>query len=496
MDKQNGLLELEEINYTRKYQLLSKGNKAMLLFFNYCGCIIDANQFANDELKDKNGLIGTKIEDVFQELFLTSSDFIEGFQSARSESFKTNAYRKDNTCFPVSLHMRIEGNGNDLIGLCIVINSSNPQETNKDLSNAINEVEAAIKLKNEFAANITHELRTPVSGIMGLTKNLLKTDLSTSQMETVSIINRCCNNMNVIINDLLDFSKIGAGKLTMERKEFDFKQFIHNAVDLNINQINQKGLKLIVNVSNDIPNQLIGDEFRLTQILNNLISNAVKFTSVGHIAIEVAKTMNLTNEIELFFMVIDTGIGIEEFNVDKLFQSYTQVDDSITRRFGGTGLGLSICKKLLELMGGSIYVNSEKGKGSIFSFFVKLGIVGQTESQESFNISNGTFIYQEKEIKRDLNSKISLLAELEKPSDTKGKIHDIMLLVEKLGICIEMGNWEKAENFAIAIKNHLGKDDQEHRKTAFRLELTVRKEDHDKSLQLLSQLKEMLNEVE
>ena len=494
MGNSNKQIDIEKINYKR-YQLLYNGCQEMLLFFDFDGKIIDFNQATMDELGYNNVLSGTKITDIFRNLLITHNDFLDGLKNTSKECFETIAYRRNETYFPVKLHISIEGEGKDLIGLCTATNIENSNNVTRDLAIVRSEVDAVIEMKNEFVANITHELRTPVNGIMGLTKNLLDSNLTTSQLETVRIINRCCNNMTKNINNLLDFSKMAAGKLTIERQEFNFKQFIHNIMAFNITQINEKGLKLIVNVDNNIPKCLICDELRLTQILNNLFSNAVKFTSIGYIAFEVAKTMIIDDEIELLFMVIDTGIGIDEFDKDKLFQSFSQVDGSITRRFGGTGLGLAICKQLLELMGGSICVNSEKGNGSIFSFSLKLGLADCKENQNVLDFPDGKFIYQNDKMEKKLKNEIPLLMELEKPSNTKGNIHDIIMLIERLSICIEMENWEKAENLASAIKNHIGENDKELRRKSFKLELTVRKEEHDLSLQLINQLKEMLNEV-
>lgn len=256
--------------------------------------------------------------------------------------------------------------------MCYARNIARQKETTKELISAKVEVEEIHKERNEFVANVTHELRTPVNGVMGLAQNLLDTDLSIEQRESVEIITQCCDNMIKIINNILDFSKLQAGKFTIENREFSFHQMMDSLVKVNMPQVDSKGIKLICNVSADIPDMLIGDELRITQVLNNLMSNAIKFTSVGQIVINVVKTIELDDEIELFFMVIDTGIGIAQNEMDKLFKSFSQADASITRKFGGTGLGLSIVKSLVEMMGGTINVESEKGRGSTFSFSVRV----------------------------------------------------------------------------------------------------------------------------
>lgn len=257
-------------------------------------------------------------------------------------------------------------------GMCYAQNIAKQKEKTKELRYAKVEAEEAHKERNELVANVTHELRTPVNGVMGLATNLLDTDLSPEQKESVEIIRQCCTTMIKIINNILDYSKLQAGKFTIENEEFSFHHMMDNLIKVNTPQVESKGVKLICNVSNDIPDMIIGDELRLTQVLNNLLSNAIKFTSVGQIVVNVVKTVEIDEELELFFMVIDSGIGIAQNEMDKLFKSFSQVDASITRRFGGTGLGLNIVKDLVEMMGGSVNVESEKGKGSTFSFSIRV----------------------------------------------------------------------------------------------------------------------------
>ena len=227
-----------------------------------------------------------------------------------------------------------------------------------------------------------------------MAKNLLNTELNSYQLETVGIIEGCCVNMSKIINDLLDFSKMESDKLVLEKKAFSFREFLNNVMAFNVTLVNEKGLKLLVHVGDDIPKYLVGDELRLMQIFNNLLSNAVKFTTIGHIAVEASLIREEDDYVELFFMVVDTGIGISKQNMDKLFKKFSQVDASTTRTFGGTGLGLSISKKLVELMGGNIKVESEPGKGSSFSFNVILGKADAAEETTGVELPNGNFVYE------------------------------------------------------------------------------------------------------
>lgn len=374
-------------------------------------------------------------------------------------------------------------------GMCYAQNIAKQKEKTKELRYAKVEAEEAHKERNELVANVTHELRTPVNGVMGLATNLLDTDLSPEQKESVEIIRQCCTTMIKIINNILDYSKLQAGKFTIENEEFSFHHMMDNLIKVNTPQVESKGVKLICNVSNDIPDMIIGDELRLTQVLNNLLSNAIKFTSVGQIVVNVVKTVEIDEELELFFMVIDSGIGIAQNEMDKLFKSFSQVDASITRRFGGTGLGLNIVKDLVEMMGGSVNVESEKGKGSTFSFSirVKRADAGNTdileESTYSFNL--GSISQEDEEVQP---SEIYKLGSAE-------NIKEINANMEKLVICIEMENWDRANTFAENIKQLVAEDAMNLKRKAFRLQMTVRKGAHEDAIKQYEELKEAMSEV-
>ena len=179
--------------------------------------------------------------------------------------------------------------------------------------------------------------------------------------------------MNKIIDNVLDFSKLDAGKFTLEPRRFHFRNMLDYVKEQHIGRITEKGLDFFMTVSPQAPEYIVGDELRIVQILNNLLSNALKFTSVGKITLQALKTARVDDKTELFFIVSDTGIGIAEEDRDKLFRSFSQVDASISRKYGGTGLGLNICRQLVELMGGSIEVESRRGGGSVFSFSIWVG---------------------------------------------------------------------------------------------------------------------------
>ncbi|MBI4624001.1 MAG: response regulator [Verrucomicrobia bacterium] len=233
------------------------------------------------------------------------------------------------------------------------------------------QLEEATRAKSEFLANMSHEIRSPMNGVIGMTTLLLDTPLSSEQRDFVDTINSSGESLLTIINDILDFSKIEAGKIELETHPYDLRHCVEEAAELVAPQAADKGLELVVRVDLAIPAVVIGDVTRLRQIVVNLLSNALKFTAQGEVVVSVDLCpATKGGEIGLHFAVADTGIGIPREKQDKLFQSFTQVDSSTTRQFGGTGLGLAISKRLTELMGGTIWIESEVGRGSTFHFTI------------------------------------------------------------------------------------------------------------------------------
>ncbi|NDV22464.1 CHASE4 domain-containing protein [Desulfovibrio sp. JC022] len=250
-----------------------------------------------------------------------------------------------------------------------------------DLSDSVNEIlvllqeqkakaEAASKVKTEFLANMSHEIRTPMHSILGMVELLKETKMDDEQQDFLNVAGTAGENLLEIINDVLEISKIEAGHLEIENQEFMLREMVERVSGIFAADAARKGLQIVTKFDGDVPDRVIGDATRIRQVLNNLISNAVKFTSAGTIDV-----LLYSDSGKIFFAVKDEGIGISEDKLSHVFKSFTQADSSTSRKYGGTGLGLPISRKLVELMGGKIFVSSTVGEGTTFRFYVNLGIV-------------------------------------------------------------------------------------------------------------------------
>jgi two-component system sensor histidine kinase BarA len=245
---------------------------------------------------------------------------------------------------------------------------------NVELDLAKKRAQEAARIKSEFLANMSHELRTPLNGVIGFTRQMLKTEMSVTQTDYLQTIERSANNLLTIINDVLDFSKLEAGKLVLEHIPFSLRETLDEVIVLLAPSAHEKGLELTLDVHNDVPEQVIGDSLRLQQIITNLLGNAIKFTETGNIDIRVELRGQQERQMELEVQIHDTGIGISERQQSQLFQAFRQADASISRRHGGTGLGLVITQKLVKEMGGDICFHSQLNRGSTFWFHITLDL--------------------------------------------------------------------------------------------------------------------------
>ncbi len=310
--------------------------------------------------------VNPRRRDEFQELMETQGS---------AKNFETRFHRRDGSIIHVSLNAHVvkdeEGKIRYYEG---ILEDTTQRKRAEDLKIAKDAAEAATQAKSGFLANMSHEIRTPLNAVIGLTELVMKTQMTPKQLDYVEKISTSSHSLLGIINDILDFSKIEAGRLQLESVQFDLMALLEKLTDMFAGKAAEKGIEMIVSVSDDVPRDLMGDPLRLGQVLTNLTANSVKFTDEGEVVVQVTRLRQDNGAVRLRFTIRDTGIGIDRANLPHLFSAFTQADGSTTRRYGGTGLGLTICKRLVEMMDGEIHATSEPGRGSTFHFTVQLEV--------------------------------------------------------------------------------------------------------------------------
>lgn len=455
----------------------------MVIIFNKYGYVHFANKEARQKLEYGDEIEQAHIADIFPTMFEKKNEGYICHCPMGEEVRSSMAYRKNTTCFRVEVkYVHIQQPSDSI--LCMMRDISSTYFLEKRVEQVAQEAESAAKVKSEFVANVTHELRTPVNGILGNVREIMAIEDNLKKLRTLQLVERGCNDMNNIINNILDFSKLEAGKFTLEMRSFNFRKMIDYVKSNHMNKITEKGLDFFVTISPEIPEEIVGDELRIVQILNNFLSNACKFTHFGKVTLEVLKTAQEKNRVELFFMVMDTGIGIDNADKDKLFKSFSQVDASISRKYGGTGLGLNICQQLINLMGGAISVESQKNRGTTFSFSLW------------FDVPEG---------KMEVEKKVASLFATAAPADNEAmtdniwsfgtceNCEEIRKQLSKLILSVEMENWEKAETFTESVKQ-LTEDAPKEIKTAvLRLKMAVQKGNYDRTCAAHESLLELMD---
>lgn len=357
-------LDLKSVRLQQYREIFTSG--MMML-----ACIAIAMLFAYRLMRDVTGPIRNMVSTVDRIRRGQLDSRVEGFMLGELDMLKNgiNSMAMSLTAYHEEMQHNVDQATSDLRETL-----EQMEIQNVELDLAKKRAQEAVRIKSEFLANMSHELRTPLNGVIGFTRLALKTELNITQRDYLYTIERSANNLLTIINDVLDFSKLEAGKLLLENIPFPLRNTLDETITLLAHSAHEKGLELTLNIHNDVPDNVIGDSLRLQQIITNLVGNAIKFTETGNIDVLVKKRTEGSNKVQIEMQIHDSGIGIPEQEQSRLFQAFRQADASISRRHGGTGLGLVITQRLINEMGGEISFHSKPDSGSTFWFYINLDL--------------------------------------------------------------------------------------------------------------------------
>ena len=382
LDEQQRVSEKLRASEERYRQVFEKSPLG-ILHSDEKGILITCNDNLIDFLgSSREALIGLNM------LELQDKKMVEAIQTALSGNigFYDDVYRSvtGNKATPVKIHFTpIRGSENNVIGCVGLVEDVTERKKNEtELIRAKEAAEEATRAKSEFLANMSHEIRTPLNAIIGLCGQALKTGLDPTQRDYLKKIKGASKTLFRTINDILDFSKIEAGRLELESTAFSLSEVMNNIANLLADRAAAKGIEMLIHVDRSVPRTLVGDSFRLEQVLINLATNAIKFTEQGEIVLRASLDGRDKDRARILLTVRDTGIGLTKEQQDLLFTPFVQADGTTTRKFGGTGLGLAICRSLVDLMNGEIGVESQPGQGSKFYFTIECRVGDQAHDSE------------------------------------------------------------------------------------------------------------------
>ncbi len=463
-------LESEEL-WNQYYKEIVHRMEDIVLWINEEGALVNWNIAAVQHL----GYEGQELSELtIHTLFKSDFSFDMGNNAPYYKEWpEVIVYRKNNTCFACNMRV-LTIRDKHIHSICIMSDIQQRKDLQKKIISLSNELEHALEVKNLFLANVTHELRTPLNGMIGLLTTMDTTGFPEKSMEDICLLKNCCQTMEKIVDQVLDYTKLVAGKLKTNKEIFKVQEWITPIILINQNLAEYKGLHFEVYLDQKLPVLLLGDKEWIGQVLSNLLSNAIKFTKQGSVRLEIVSKAETDTTVTVLFVISDTGIGIKEDQMKYLFQSFSQADSTITRKYGGTGLGLAICKGIVEAMGGTLEVESKYLKGSRFYFELVL--------EKYDNVLNETIDNQQssKERRQDFIN----------PTVYNGdKEPNLDYLLSQMSLCIEFGSWERAQVYSHQIKSLLEGLKPELGRWAFRLELACRRKDLEKAKELFETIK-------